>query len=102
MIYPRSAVASIIDTSQVDQPHATWPIDADRLNNALSHLGGLGLVVLVKVDGERERLTWTVVVTGRQLTGTPIRRDGPTLESCLGSALTELETHLPGAVRLPR
>ena len=36
MIYPRSAVASIIDTSQVDQPHATWPIDADRLNNALS------------------------------------------------------------------
>ena len=48
------------------------------------------LVVLVKVDGERDQLPWTVVVTGRQLTQDAIRRDGPTLEACLAAALMEL------------
>ena len=37
--YSWSAVASIIDTSQVNQPRRARPIDSDRVNNALCRCG---------------------------------------------------------------
>ncbi|MEU6023643.1 hypothetical protein [Micromonospora sp. NPDC047134] len=41
----------------------------------LEHLGKMGLVGLVKIDGEREHKPWTVVISGQR---SMVRRSGST------------------------
>ncbi|MEU7843466.1 hypothetical protein AB0B39_21215 [Micromonospora sp. NPDC049114] len=60
----------------------------------LEQLGEMGLVGLVKIDGERERKPWTVVISGERLAGAAIRVDGHSLEYCLRHVVAAL--HVPG------
>ncbi|GAA1788267.1 hypothetical protein GCM10009682_07990 [Luedemannella flava] len=68
---------------------------ADRVADVLAALGDLGLVSLVKFDGEREHKRWTVVITGRPLADGGVRVDGNTLDYCLDRALAAARTKLP-------
>ncbi|MCG5465555.1 hypothetical protein MED01_003839 [Micromonospora sp. MED01] len=61
----------------------------------LEHLGEMGLVGLVKIDGERERKPWTVVISGQRLDGAVIRVDGHSLEYCLRHAVASLHERFP-------
>ncbi|WP_345624989.1 hypothetical protein [Rugosimonospora acidiphila] len=49
----------------------------------------------MKVDGEREHLPWTVVISGRALGEGAIRFDGPSLDYCVAHSLAELRRRMP-------
>ncbi|MDG4814692.1 hypothetical protein O7628_04085 [Micromonospora sp. WMMD956] len=66
----------------------------------LAHLGEMGLVGIVKIDGERERTPWTVVISGRRLDGASIRVDGNSLDYCLRHAITALRERFPDELAL--
>ncbi|NHO82257.1 hypothetical protein HA073_14595 [Micromonospora sp. CMU55-4] len=66
----------------------------------LEHLGEMGLVGLVKIDGERERKPWTVVISGQRLDGASIRVDGHSLDYCLKHAVAALRERFPGELAL--
>ena len=66
----------------------------------LGHLGEMGLVGLVKIDGERERKPWTVVITGQRLQDAPIRVDGNSLEYCLRHAVAAHHERFPDELAL--
>ncbi|ABP55786.1 hypothetical protein [Salinispora tropica] len=66
----------------------------------LEHLGEMGLVGLVKIDGEREREPWTVVISGQRLDGVSIRVDGHSLEYCLRHVVTALHERFPDELTL--
>ncbi|MGC4771631.1 hypothetical protein ACLQ25_22025 [Micromonospora sp. DT44] len=66
----------------------------------LEHLGEMGLVALVKIDGERERKPWTVVISGQRLDGASIRVDGNGLDYCLKHAVAALHDRFPGELAL--
>ncbi|RKN34774.1 hypothetical protein D7044_08200 [Micromonospora musae] len=66
----------------------------------LEHLGEMGLVGLVKIDGERERKPWTVVISGQRLDGAAIRVDGHSLDYCLRHAVAALHDRFPDEVAL--
>jgi hypothetical protein len=68
---------------------------ADRVPEVLGSLGDLGLVCLVKIDGEREHKQWTVVISGEPLVDSFVRIDGNSLEYCLTKALARLREILP-------
>ncbi|GHJ14068.1 hypothetical protein TPA0908_20630 [Micromonospora sp. AKA38] len=61
----------------------------------LEHLGEMGLVGLVKIDGEWERKPWTVVISGQRLDGAAIRVDGQSLDYCLKHAVAALHKRFP-------
>lgn len=61
----------------------------------LERLGELGLVGIVKIDGERERKPWTVVISGQRLGGVSIRCDGNSLDYCLRVAVAALRERFP-------
>ncbi|MEU4472923.1 hypothetical protein [Micromonospora sp. NPDC023888] len=60
----------------------------------------MGLVGLVKIDGEREHKPWTVVISGQRLDGASIRLDGNSLDYCLHHAVAALRPHFPGELPL--
>ncbi|SCG45769.1 hypothetical protein [Micromonospora humi] len=66
----------------------------------LEHLGEMGLVAMVKIDGERERKPWTVVVSGQRLPGQAIRVDGHSLEDCLRRLVATLHERFPNELAL--
>ncbi|MEV4519830.1 hypothetical protein AB0J77_06325 [Micromonospora tulbaghiae] len=66
----------------------------------LAHLGEMGLVGLVKIDGERERKPWTVVIAGQRLAGASIRVDGNSLDYCLKHAVAALHERFPDELAL--
>jgi hypothetical protein len=72
--------------------HMRW---SARLPDLMAYLSARGLVVIVKVDGERDRLPWTVVISGQPMQGTAIRVDGPTLDHCIDASLSDLRAVLP-------
>ncbi|MFC0504325.1 hypothetical protein [Micromonospora costi] len=72
----------------------------ERVPELLAHLGDLGLVGLVKIDGEREHKPWTVVISGQCLNGAAIRCDGNTLDYCLRHAVAALRERLPDELDL--
>ncbi|MGK5672741.1 hypothetical protein ACSNOB_07850 [Micromonospora sp. URMC 106] len=72
----------------------------ERVPELLAHLGDLGLVGLVKIDGEREHKPWTVVISGQRLDGAAIRCDGNTLDYCLRHAVAALRERLPDELAL--
>ncbi|WP_233219695.1 hypothetical protein [Micromonospora sp. RP3T] len=63
----------------------------------LEHLGEMGLV---KIDGERERKPWTVVISGQRLDGAAIRVDGHSLDYCLKHAVAALHERFPDELAL--
>ncbi|MGC4805596.1 hypothetical protein [Micromonospora sp. DT233] len=66
----------------------------------LAHLGEMGLVGLVKIDGEREHKPWTVVITGQRLGESFIRFDGNSLDYCLRHAVAALRERFPDELAL--
>ncbi|GIJ12350.1 hypothetical protein ACFFMR_22075 [Micromonospora andamanensis] len=68
----------------------------ERVPELLAHLGDLGLIGLVKIDGEREHKPWTVVISGQRLGVAAIRVDGNSLDYCLGHVVAALRERLPG------
>ncbi|WP_422751634.1 hypothetical protein [Micromonospora sp. WMMD1219] len=66
----------------------------------LARLGEMGLVGLVKIDGERERKPWTVVISGQRLGGASIRVDGHSLDYCLKYAVAALDERFPDELAL--
>ncbi|MEO3769506.1 hypothetical protein [Micromonospora sp. B9E7] len=66
----------------------------------LAHLGEMGLVGLVKIDGERERKPWTVVISGQRLNGAAIRVDGNSLDYCLRHTIAALRERFPDEAAL--
>lgn len=68
---------------------------AERVPEVLEALGDLGLVGLVKFDGERQHKRWTVVITGQPLAESLVRVDGNTLDYCLDVALAAARAKLP-------
>ncbi|MFI6228518.1 hypothetical protein ACIBCR_14545 [Micromonospora echinospora] len=66
----------------------------------LERLGDLGLVGIVKIDGEREHKPWTVVISGQRLGGASIRCDGNSLNDCLRSAVAVLRERYPDELAL--
>ena len=69
----------------------TW---AERTAELLERLLDVGLVAIVKLDGEREREPWTVLITGSRLGGKYIRADSGTLEAALTQVVAELHEQL--------
>ncbi|MET8040239.1 hypothetical protein ABZU25_05145 [Micromonospora sp. NPDC005215] len=72
----------------------------ERMPELLAHLGDMGLIGLVKVDGEREHKPWTVVISGQRFDGASIRVDGNSLEYCLSHAVDALGQRFPGELAL--
>ncbi|WP_319462455.1 hypothetical protein [Micromonospora sp. RTP1Z1] len=72
----------------------------ERVPELLAHLGEMGLIGLVKVDGEREHKPWTVVISGQRLDGASIRLDGNSLDYCLRHAVAALRERFPGELAL--
>ncbi|MEU1889122.1 hypothetical protein ABZ491_27005 [Micromonospora rifamycinica] len=70
------------------------------LPELLAHLGEMGLVGLVKIDGEREHKPWTVVIAGERLDGASIRVDGNSLDYCLRHAIAALRERFPDELAL--
>ncbi|MBB5825070.1 hypothetical protein [Micromonospora carbonacea] len=66
----------------------------------LAHLGEMGLVGIVKIDGEREHRPWTVVISGGRLDGASIKVDGNSLDYCLRHAITALRERFPDELAL--
>lgn len=71
----------------------------ERVTELLAHLGEMGLVGLVKIDGERNHKPWTVEITGERFDGEPIRVDGNSLEYCLRHVVAALREPFPGELR---
>ncbi|TDC42794.1 hypothetical protein [Micromonospora sp. KC213] len=67
----------------------------ERVPELLARLGELGLVGIVKIDGERDHKPWTVVISGQRLGGASIRCDGNSLDYCLRSAVAALCERYP-------
>ncbi|NJP31322.1 hypothetical protein [Micromonospora thermarum] len=67
----------------------------ERVPELLARLGELGLVGIVKIDGERDHKPWTVVISGQRLAGAPIRCDGSSLDYCMRSAAAALRERYP-------
>lgn len=55
----------------------------ERAPELMAHLGELGMIGIVKIDGEREHKPWTVVISGQRLGEASIRCDGNSLDYCL-------------------
>ena len=72
----------------------------EHVPELLARLGEMGLIGLVKVDGEREHKPWTVVITGERFDGTSIRVDGNSLEYCLRHAVAAVRERFPGELAL--
>ncbi len=68
---------------------------ANRMPEVMASLGDLGLVCLVKIDGERDHHQWTVVISGELLAERFVRVDGHSLEYCLAESLSSLRELLP-------
>ncbi|MEW2473134.1 hypothetical protein AB0875_05010 [Micromonospora gifhornensis] len=66
------------------------------LAELLIQLGDHGLVAMVKMDGERQRGRWTVLVSGSPLGGEFVRWDGDDLNAGLSRVLAELQERVPG------
>ncbi|WP_232521480.1 hypothetical protein [Micromonospora phaseoli] len=66
----------------------------------LAHLGEMGPVGLVKIDGDREHKPWTMVISGERLDGASIRVDGNSLDYCLRHAIAVLRERLPDELAL--
>lgn len=71
------------------------------LTELLVQLGDRGLVAIVKMDGERQRGRWTVLVSGKPLGAEPgqwepVRWDGDDLDAGLSSVLSTLNERVPG------
>ncbi|SCE87012.1 hypothetical protein GA0074695_1755 [Micromonospora viridifaciens] len=66
------------------------------LTELLVQLGDHDLVAMVKMDGERERGRWTVLVSGKPLDGEFVRWDGDDLDAGLSLVLTKLQERVPG------
>ncbi|MDW5322873.1 hypothetical protein [Plantactinospora sp. KLBMP9567] len=70
----------------------------ERVPELLTRLGELGLVGIVKIDGEREHKPWTVVISGQRLDGASIRCDGNSLDHCLRHVVARLHERFPDEV----
>ncbi|PGH46350.1 hypothetical protein COO58_04790 [Micromonospora sp. WMMA1996] len=66
------------------------------LTELLVQLGDHGLVAIVKMDGERERGRWTVLVSGKPLGGEFVRWDGDDLDTGLSRVMAKLQERFPG------
>jgi hypothetical protein len=66
------------------------------LTELLVQLGDHGLVAIVKMDGERERGRWTVLVSGKPLGGELVRWDGDDLDAGLSRVMAKLQERVPG------
>ncbi|MEV1333929.1 hypothetical protein AB0J20_30635 [Micromonospora costi] len=66
------------------------------LTELLVQLGDHGLVAIVKMDGERERGRWTVLVSGKPLGGELVRWDGDDLDAGLSRVMAKLRERVPG------
>ncbi|HYY10968.1 MAG TPA: hypothetical protein VE781_08510 [Kineosporiaceae bacterium] len=64
----------------------------------LSQLADHGLIVLLKVDGERRSGRWTLLVSGPPLGDDHFRWDGDDLDAGLTKAMGFLEVRLPEAL----
>ncbi|MFC8619747.1 hypothetical protein ACFT9M_25520 [Micromonospora purpureochromogenes] len=51
---------------------------------------------MVKMDGERQRGRWTVLVSGSPLGGDFVRWDGDDLNAGLSRVVAQLQERLPG------
>ncbi len=67
----------------------------DCLPELLIQLGDRGMVATVKMDGERERRRWTVLVSGKPLGGELVRWDGDDLDAGLSQVVAALKKHVP-------
>ncbi|RQX17124.1 hypothetical protein DDE19_12310 [Micromonospora ureilytica] len=65
------------------------------LAELLVQLGDRGLVAIVKMDGERERGRWTVLVSGKPLGGELVRWDGNDLDAGLSQVIAQLQERVP-------
>ncbi|MEV4496299.1 hypothetical protein AB0J84_11405 [Micromonospora arborensis] len=65
------------------------------LAELLVQLGDRGLVATVKMDGERERGRWTVLVSGKPLGGELVRWDGNDLDAGLSRVIGQLQERFP-------
>lgn len=65
------------------------------LTDLLARLGEHGLVVIVKMDGERERGRWTLLMSGKPLGGELVRWDGDDLNAGLSRTMATLQERLP-------
>ncbi|MEQ4300421.1 hypothetical protein ABNF97_03330 [Plantactinospora sp. B6F1] len=72
----------------------------ERVPELLTCFGELGLVGIIKVDGERAHKPWTVVTSGQQLGGASIRYDGSSLDDCLRNAVAALHERYPDDLSL--
>ncbi|MEV1287783.1 hypothetical protein [Micromonospora sp. NPDC049679] len=66
------------------------------LAELLVQLGDRGLVAMVKMDGERQRGRWTVLVSGSPLGGDFVRWDGDDLNAGLSRVIAQLQERVPG------
>ncbi|MEU5788305.1 hypothetical protein ABZ754_11315 [Micromonospora purpureochromogenes] len=66
------------------------------LTELLVQLGDRGLVAMVKMDGERQRSRWTVLVSGEPLGGEFVRWDGDDLNTGLSRVVARLQERVPG------
>ncbi|MFD0783399.1 hypothetical protein ACFQZ8_05615 [Micromonospora azadirachtae] len=66
------------------------------LTELLVQLGNHGLVAMVKMDGERQRSRWTVLVSGNPLGEKFVRWDGDDLAAGLSRVMAQLQELLPG------
>ncbi|WP_074319383.1 hypothetical protein [Micromonospora cremea] len=66
------------------------------LAELLVQLGDRGLVAVVKMDGERQRGRWTVLVSGKPLGGELVRWDGDDLDAGLSGLMAALRERVPG------
>ncbi|RLP84327.1 hypothetical protein EAD89_26585 [Micromonospora sp. BL4] len=66
------------------------------LTESLVQLGNHGLVAIVKMDGERERGRWKVLVWGKPLGGELVRWDGDDLGAGLSRVMSKLQERVPG------
>ncbi|GAA4574310.1 hypothetical protein GCM10023176_41110 [Micromonospora coerulea] len=72
------------------------------LTELLVELGDRGLVATVKMDGERQRGRWTVLVSGKPLDAEPgqwtppVRWDGDDLDAGLSWVMAALQERVPG------
>ncbi|MER5332209.1 hypothetical protein [Micromonospora sp. NPDC002717] len=58
--------------------------------------GDHGLIAIVKMDGERERGRWTVLVSGKPLGEELVRWDGDDLDAGLSRVMAKLRERVPG------
>ncbi|MEU1687083.1 hypothetical protein [Micromonospora sp. NPDC005707] len=71
-------------------------MDRWREPELLVQSGDHGLVAIVKMDGERERGRWTVLVSGNPLGEELVRWDGDDLDAGLSRVMAKLRERVPG------